>query len=57
VSELMGAGEVEDLRIKSRARKAAAARHAFRKVHMVYGRAGEERLATGQAARRGYEGS
>jgi hypothetical protein len=41
VSEPMVPGEgddkVEDLRMKSKARTAAAARHAFRKVHMVGG--------------------
>lgn len=44
MSEPMGAGEgddeVEDRRIKSKARTAAAARHAFRKVHMVGGASG-----------------
>jgi hypothetical protein len=49
--------EVEDLRIKSRARTAAAARHAFRKVHIVFARAYEAQLTTGWAARSGYEGS
>jgi hypothetical protein len=40
----MGAGEgddeVEDRRIKIKARIAAAARHAFRKVHMAGGASG-----------------
>jgi hypothetical protein len=40
----MGAGEeddeVEDRRIKSKARTAAAVRHTFRKVHMVGGASG-----------------
>jgi hypothetical protein len=44
VSEPMGAGEgddkVEDLRMKNKARTAAAARHAFRKVHMAGGASG-----------------
>jgi hypothetical protein len=44
VLEPMGAGEgdeeVEDRRTKSKARTAAAARHAFRKVHMVEGASG-----------------
>ena len=35
-----GDDEVEDLRIKSKARTAAATRHAFRKVHMVGGASG-----------------
>jgi hypothetical protein len=39
VSEPMGVGdgddEVEDRRMKTNARTAAAARHTFRKVHMV----------------------
>jgi hypothetical protein len=56
VSEPMGAGEgddeVEDRRIKSKARTVAAARHAFRKVHMVGGHQAargryERELATG----------
>jgi hypothetical protein len=49
--------EVEDLKMKSRARTAAAARHAFRKVHIVFARACEARLTTGRAARSGFEGS
>ena len=44
VSEPIGPGEgedeVEDLRMKSKARTVAAARHAFRKVHMVGGASG-----------------
>ena len=41
-----GGDEVEDLRMKSRARTAAAARHAFRKVHMVLG---EDKVSVGQS--------
>ena len=44
MSEPMGLGEeddeVEDLRTKNKARTAAAARHAFRKVHMAGGASG-----------------
>lgn len=47
--------EVEDLRIKSRARTVAAARHAFRKVHMVLVRACDHRLT--RTAYRGFGGS
>ena len=50
----MGAGEGEDevvdLRMKSRARTAAAARHALRKVHMVLTTEREDRLNVARAA-------